>query len=137
MKKIVLTFVSGLLLFSCMEEESLSALQTGPVPVGNWSNLEYQENGIAMEKVDELLENTYGYRFFSNGKLIHRANSGWCGTPPIVTNDYEGTWERNGEIIRLEAGFWGGTQIQELKIINETTSSLLLEEISSEWITEE
>jgi hypothetical protein len=137
MKKIVFVFVSGLLLFSCMEEENLSTLQSGPVPIGNWSNLEYKENGFVMEKVNKLQENTEGYRFFSNGKLLHRANSSWCGTPPILTDDYEGNWERNGQTIRLEAGFWGGTQIQELRIVDETTSTLLLEQISSEWITEE
>lgn len=132
MKTIVLTFVFGLLLFSCMDDESLSALQTGPVPVGKWSNLEYQENGIAMEKVNQLPENTYGYRFFSSGKLIHRANSGWCGTPPIVTNDYEGTWEREGDIIRLESSYWGGRQRQEWKIIEENEGILKLEVLNNE-----
>ncbi|MDN3688355.1 hypothetical protein [Cyclobacterium jeungdonense] len=130
MKTTVLTFVFGLLFFSCMEDESLSALQTGPVPVGNWSNLKYQENGIAMEKVNELQENTYGYRFFSNGKLIHRANSGWCGTPPIVTSDFEGTWEKDGDILLLTAPYWGGTQVQKWKVISSSVNNLQVEVIS-------
>lgn len=132
MKTTVFTFVLGLLLFSCMEDESLSALQSGPIPVGNWSNLEYQENGIVMEKVNQLRENTYGYRFYSNGKLIHRANSGWCGTPPIVTSDFEGTWEKDGDVLTLTASFWGGTQVQKWKIINSAGNNLTIEIISQD-----
>ncbi|NHE59899.1 hypothetical protein G9Q97_24105 [Cyclobacterium sp. GBPx2] len=120
-----------------MENEDLSALSSGPVPVGNWSNLEYRENGFEMEKVNQLQENTYGYRFLSNGKLIHRANSGWCGTPPIVTSDFEGTWEKEGDIITLTAAFWGGTQVQKWKISSSTGNSLEIEVISSEMQMEE
>ncbi|WP_246255851.1 hypothetical protein [Cyclobacterium plantarum] len=137
MKTTLFTFVLGLLLFSCMENEDLSALSSGPVPVGNWSNLEYRENGFEMEKVNQLQENTYGYRFLSNGKLIHRANSGWCGTPPIVTSDFEGTWEKEGDIITLTAAFWGGTQVQKWKISSSTGNSLEIEVISSEMQMEE
>ncbi len=137
MKTTVLTFVFGLLLFSCIENEDLSAFTSGPVPVGNWSNLEFQENGLVMEKVNQLQENTYGYRFLSDGKLVHRANSGFCGTPPIVTADYEGTWVRDGDILTLTAPFWGGTQIQEWKITSATGSTLLVEVLSTEMQTQE
>ena len=137
MKTTVLTFVFGLLLFSCMETDDLSALTSGPVPVGNWSNLDYQENGFVMQKVNQLQENTYGYRFLSNGKLIHRANSGWCGTPPIVTSDYEGTWEVDGDILILTASFWGGTQIQEWKITSAAGGTLQVEVLSNDFQMQE
>ena len=117
---------------SCMEDHQLSELDKGPAPVGIWSHIAYQENDLILEKGQKLEDNTYGYRFFSNGKLIHRANSGFCGTPPIATSDYEGTWQRDGDIIRLEAGFWGGTQIQEWKILSDTGTRLQVEVINSE-----
>jgi hypothetical protein len=100
--------------------------------VGNWSNLDYQENGFVMQKVNQLKENTYGYRFLSNGKLIHRANSGWCGTPPIVTSDYEGTWKRDGDILTVSAPFWGGMNIQEWKITSASENTLQVEVIRQE-----
>jgi len=123
---IALTFVS------CMEDPQRSALDKGPAPVGIWSNISYQDNSLILEKGPKLQDNTYGYRFLSNGKLIHRANSGFCGTPPIATSDFEGTWKRDGDIIRLEAGFWGGTQVQEWKILSDTGKTLQVEVISSE-----
>jgi len=121
-----------LALISCMEDQRLSELDKGPAPVGIWSHITYQDNSLILEKSHKLEDNTYGYRFLSNGKLIHRANSGFCGTPPIVTSDFEGTWERDGDIIRLEAGFWGGTQIQEWKILSDAGNTLQVEVISSE-----
>ena len=130
------TSVSALLLIalifgSCMEDQQLE-LDKGPAPVGIWSNISYQDSSLILEKGQKLEENTYGYRFLSNGKLIHRANSGFCGTPPIATSDFDGTWERDGDIIRLEAGFWGGTQIQEWKILSDAGNTLQVEVISSE-----
>src|SRR5690606_14944169 len=119
-------------LISCMEDQRLSELDKGPAPVGIWSHITYQDNSLILEKSHKLEDNTYGYRFLSNGKLIHRANSGFCGTPPIVTSDFEGTWERDGDIIRLEAGFWGGTQIQEWKILSDAGNTLQVEVVSSE-----
>lgn len=123
---LILTFIS------CMEDQQLSGLDKGPAPVGIWSHISYQDNSLILEKGPKLQDNTYGYRFLSNGKLIHRANSGFCGTPPIATSDFEGTWQRDGDIIRLEAGFWGGTQIQEWKILSDAGNSLQVEVISSE-----
>ena len=119
-------------LISCMEDQRLSELDKGPAPVGIWSHITYQDNSLILEKGHKLEDNTYGYRFLSNGKLIHRANSGFCGTPPIVTSDFEGTWERDGDIIRLEAGFWGGTQIQEWKILSDAGNTLQVEVVISE-----
>ena len=127
---LALLFVT-LAFVSCMDDTYLSA-DKGPAPIGTWGNIRYQDNGMVLEKTQQLQENTYGYRFLSNGKLIHRANSGFCGTPPITTSDYEGSWERDGDIIRLEAAFWGGRQIQEWKINSHAGNTFQIEVLSSQ-----
>jgi hypothetical protein len=134
---ITLLFISILFTVSCVEDPQLSADEAGPLPVGSWSNLTYNENGMSMEKVSRLKENTYGYRFLSNGKLIHRANSGFCGTPPIVTSDFDGTWTKDGDTLRIEAAFWGGTSIVEWKIISTNDNKLTVEVLKNEWEIEE
>lgn len=136
MKPIVFAYILGLLSFSCIDSEEIS-LESGPVPVGTWSNLEYQSNGFVMERVSKLKENNYGYRFLSNGKLIHRANSGWCGTPPIVTTDYEGTWEKIGDTLKVSSRFWGGMIIQEWKINESSSKTLHIAIVSEEWKMDE
>jgi hypothetical protein len=132
MKRTVFIFVFGLLLFSCMDSDDLS-LASGPVPVGTWSNIEYQTNGCAMERVSQLKENKRGYRFLNNGKLIHRSNSDWCGTPPIVTKDFEGVWKIGGDTITVRSRFWGGINVQEWKISETSGNRLQVEIVSTEW----
>lgn len=117
---------------SCINDQDLSALDQGPVPVGTWSEINYEENGFILEKGQKLKENTYGFQFLSNGKLVCRANSGFCGTPPIATSDFEGTWTKDGDIIRLKSAFWGGIQIEEWNIISHSGNTLRIEVISSE-----
>jgi len=134
---ITLLFISMLFTVSCVEDPQLSADETGPFPIGSWSNMVYMENGMTLEKVSLLKENTYGYRFLSDGSLIHRANSGFCGTPPIVTSDFDGSWTKNGDIIRIEAAFWGGTSIVEWKIISTNDNKLAVEVLKSEWEMDE
>lgn len=121
-KATVLTYVFGLLLFSCMETEDLR-----PVPVGTWSNLTHESNGFVIERVAKLQDNTLGYRFLSNGQLIHRTYSGWCATPPVVTSDYVGTWERTGDTINLMAPYWGGINREEWIISQSSENTVRVE----------
>lgn len=47
----IITLVSLVLaLGSCIEDQDLSALDTGPVPVGTWSDISYQAKGFILEK---------------------------------------------------------------------------------------
>jgi len=126
-----------LFIVSCVEDPQLSASETGPLPVGSWSNISYNENGMTLEKVNSLQENTYGYRFLSNGKFIHRANSGWCGTPPIVTSDFEGSWTKNSNVISIQGTFWGGETVEEWKIISSDNNVLTINVLKSELKMEE
>ncbi|HSI76720.1 MAG TPA: hypothetical protein VK957_12530 [Lunatimonas sp.] len=127
-KTTVLVFVFGLFLFSCMETEDL-----GPLPIGTWSNLTHETNGFIMERVAKLQDNTLGYRFLSNGQLIHRTYSGWCATPPLVTSDYVGTWERKGDTITIRTPYWGGIQSQDWIIHQSSDKSIQIEILSSEY----
>ena len=127
-KTTILIFAFGLLLFSCMETEEL-----GPLPVGIWSNLTHEENGFVMERVAKLQDNTLGYSFLSNGQLIHRTYSGWCATPPVVTSDYVGTWERNGDTITISAPYWRGIHSQDWIIRQFSENSIQVEILNSEY----
>ena len=122
---------------SCVEDPQLSASETGPMPVGSWSNISYNEHGMTMEKVDQLKQNTYGYRFLSDGTFIHRANSGFCGTPPIVTSDYKGSWIKNDQIITIKGTFWGGETAEEWEIISSDNNVLTIKILKSEIKMEE
>jgi hypothetical protein len=132
MKKIILLFSFLFILNSCMEQETLS-LEGGEFPVGTWTDLQYNENGFSMARTNRLKENTYGFIFQNNGKLISRSNSGFCGTPPIVTQDYSGKWKVEGDVLKLEMDFWGGKIIQEWRISSASSRSVTVEITKNEY----
>ncbi|RPA67750.1 hypothetical protein EF405_15300 [Cyclobacteriaceae bacterium YHN15] len=132
MKKIILLFSFLFILNSCMEQETLS-LEGGEFPVGTWTDLQYNENGFSMARTNRLKENTYGFIFQNNGKLISRSNSGFCGTPPIVTQDYSGKWKVEGDVLKLEMDFWGGKIIQEWRISSASSRSVTVEITMNEY----
>jgi hypothetical protein len=132
MKKIILLFSFLFILNSCMEQETLS-LEGGEFPVGTWTDLQYNENGFSMARTNRLKENTYGFIFQNNGKLLSRSNSGFCGTPPIVTQDYSGKWKVEGNVLKLEMDFWGGKIIQEWRISSASSRSVTVEITKNEY----
>jgi hypothetical protein len=132
MKKIILLFTFLLILSSCMDQESI-IMESGEFPLGTWTNIEYNESGFSMERTTKLKENTYGFVFQNNGKLISRSNSGFCGTPPIITYDFSGTWKIEGEILKLEMEYWGGKNTQEWRIISSSKKSVRVEILRNDY----
>eukprot|EP01013_Petalomonas_cantuscygni_P043366 TRINITY_DN8129_c1_g1_i1.p1 TRINITY_DN8129_c1_g1~~TRINITY_DN8129_c1_g1_i1.p1 ORF type:complete len:139 (+),score=2.87 TRINITY_DN8129_c1_g1_i1:147-563(+) len=126
-----------LLIVSCVDDPLLSVSESGPIPIGSWSNISYNENGMILEKVDQLQENNYGYRFLSNGTFTHRANSGFCGTPPIVTSDFEGSWTKDGDILNIQGTFWGGETVEAWQIISSDNNVLTIKVLKNEYEMEE
>jgi hypothetical protein len=132
-----LLLIALIFIVSCVEDPLLSASDTGPLPVGSWSNVSYNETGMILEKVNKLQDNTYGYRFLGDGTFVHRANSGFCGTPPIVTSDFEGSWTKDGDILNIQGTFWGGETVEEWQIISSDNNVLTIKVLKSELKMEE
>jgi hypothetical protein len=117
MKTILLAFFVSIILLSCQKDET--PYQSGNADIlGNWINPEYNDTLLTYTRSENLVENQYGISFKPQNKLIERQNSGWCGTPPIVTSDYEGTWTRNDSIINITVAYWGGIADYSWKIIS-------------------
>ena len=83
---------------------------------GVWNFSSYEDDANIFTRSQRFSDN-HCYRFNSDGTLIERKNSGWCGTPPISYADYPGTWNRlNDTIIVINSGYWGGTISYQLDI---------------------
>jgi len=135
MKTLLPLLTICLFLFSCMEQEPLN-LESGEFPLGTWTNIQYEETGFTMDRSSKIPANTYGYVFQKNGKLIHRANSGFCGTPPIITADFKGTWKVKGDLVELEVDFWGGKYRQEWKVNQLSGKTVRVELLTQEFIND-
>ena len=117
MKIVFLVSFISLALFSCNKENTF--IQDGNTElIGSWINPQYTDTVVIYTRANNLVENQYGITFKSGDKLVERQNSGWCGTPPVTTADYEGTWNQEGSLINIKVGYWGGTSIQTWKIVS-------------------
>lgn len=92
--------------------------------IGVWNYSEYRDNSSVFTRNDQFIDN-HCYKFNSDGTLTERANSGFCGTPPVTYADYSGTWTiLNDTLIRINVGYWGGTTKYKLDIEHIDNKSL-------------
>jgi len=123
MKKISLIITLLITLsYSCSKDEL--EIDSDNLLIGVWSYSDFQNNATIYNRSMEFTEN-HCYKFNSDGSLLERKNSGWCGTPPISYADYQGSWKiLNDTLIEVVVGYWGGDMSYKLDIESVTASSL-------------
>jgi hypothetical protein len=122
MKKIYLLLFFLILSFSCSKDEI--RIDPDNLLLGVWSYSEYQNDAAVFNRSQDFIDN-HCYKFNSDGTLIERKNSGWCGTPPVTYADYNGTWTiLNDTLVHVTVGYWGGTMTYKLDIESLNNSSL-------------
>lgn len=91
---------------------------------GIW-NYSGSENEVMVFTRNDKFTDNHCYRFSGDGSMLERKNSGFCGTPPIVYADYEGTWSKlTDSLIKVDVGFWGGQTNYQLEIVDVSESTL-------------
>ena len=112
-----LLLISGLI-YSC-EKDSYDVTDSDVMVIGSWIKPNYNnDNTTVLERSNKLRSNDYGIEFMSDGSLVERKNSSFCGTPPITYADYNGTWSINGSIIQITVDYWGGQSEYEWEIVS-------------------
>ena len=92
---------------------------------GTWVYRSYENDVYTMEKSFRLEDDNYGLVLLGNRKLIERKNVGFCGTPPVVYDNYEGNWESLSDTkLLINVEYWGGTENYTLEIVSVTNSVL-------------
>jgi len=116
-------FILSLVFVSCEKEIALTEMDNALT--GNWINPTYQEESILIiNKSNGLKKNEYGYTFKKDGSFIERANAGFCGTPPITTNDYKGTWTRVDSTLFIQVDYRAGQAMYRWRILSLSNSQL-------------
>ena len=134
MKTVIVALLFTLTLVSC--QKLIDPVENGNAElIGSWTDPQYTDTIITYTRVSSLVENQYGISFKEGNKLVERQNSGFCGTPPITTADYEGTWTGNDSIVNISVGFWGGTIDRTWRIITLNNQKLVISEIKAEYHT--
>ncbi|HMM12070.1 MAG TPA: hypothetical protein PKE03_08255 [Bacteroidales bacterium] len=89
--------------------------------LGFWSHAVVNDSVWTFTRVNKLPLDDYGFVLVRNGLFVERKNAGFCGTPPITYAEYEGQWEKSGDIMTIQTRYWGGSQeyIWKIKHIDE------------------
>ncbi len=129
MKKISLFVIFlGSFLASCTKDE-IKIDSNNPL-IGVWNYSEFQDNASVFTRSRDFNDN-HCYKFNTDGTLVERKNSGWCGTPPISYSDYSGSWTFvNDTLIEINSAYWGGSLTYRLDIESVSVNSLKVVTVS-------
>ncbi|MBI3195683.1 MAG: hypothetical protein HYZ34_14635 [Ignavibacteriae bacterium] len=129
MIKIILISLIMLTLLNSCERPDTNSFPTNPSPTeitGTWIYHQAKDSTVVLLKSDSLNKDCYGFTIHPDGKFIERKNIGWCGTPPISYDNFQGTWQYQTEqSLQITVGYWGGQEKYILKIIS--LSSTIIE----------
>jgi len=110
-------------LTSC--EGTLENNTDGPV-IGTWIlSEEHTDSLTVLFRSDQLDPHQYGFTFHPNGIFTERKNAGWCGTPPITYDNFEGRWWKiSDNVYHIDVDYWGGRTNYRIEIISQNSFQL-------------
>jgi hypothetical protein len=118
MKRIIYVLIL-LMTVSCsgdMFEKDFLAENTGII--GTWVQKGTTGDISILEREDNLDPASYGFVLRDDGKFIERKNAGFCGTPPITYDNFDGEWiALSDSLLDITVGFWGGTINYQMRIV--------------------
>lgn len=125
MKKLVI-LVLGLLALACEKETvDLEALGENTGIIGTWIEHGFEEDVTLLQRSDQLEPSKYGFTIEGDGSFLERKNAGWCGTPPISYESYEGSWAAlSDSLIEITVAYWGGTMTYQIRIVSVSAEDL-------------
>lgn len=114
-------------LSSC--ESNKTNIDTDHLLLGNWIEPIYDGETTTFTRGSALPDKGYGISFKQNGDFTERS-SGWCGTPPLVFSDYEGSYTFDQTLIKLDTYLY--TNNFQWRIIELSATKLVVKRELSE-----
>lgn len=118
MKRTALLMIM-VLLISCSENlQEADMLGANAEIVGTWIENGYEDDVTLLDRAESLDPSSYGFTIGEDGTFIERKNAGWCGTPPISYDNFDGQWVAlSDSLLEITVGYWGGTMTYQLRIV--------------------
>ena len=102
----IIILIFFIAIISCSKDEF--TIDQDNLIIGTWTYSGNQDDILIFNRNNEFINNQC-FRFESDGTLTERANSGFCGTPPISYADYRGNWVPvNDTLILVRVDSWNG-----------------------------
>jgi hypothetical protein len=129
-KILLILFVCGLV--SCGKDDN-PVIDDSDLLIGYWFNQVGSDTIFTYDRTTGLKKDTYGFAFKEGNLFVERKNVGFCGTPPVILNDYEGTWSRQDSLVDIDVPYWGGMSHYQWKIISLDRRSLKVALVKQEF----
>ena len=119
MKKLIILLV-GVLLISCEKDMlELANLGSNQGIVGTWVEDTYKGDTLFLQRNGAFDKEKYGFTIHEDGTFIEHKNAGWCGTPPISYDSFEGSWEAvSDSLLNVTVAYWGGMMTYQIRIVS-------------------
>jgi len=111
-------------LVSCNKDDT--SIDENNLLLGSWINPQYENNKTTFKRAKSLKEDGYGISFLAKDVFIER-HSGWCGTPPLIFDDFTGLWNKNQNKLSININNGIGTVERKWKIILLDNETLVIE----------
>lgn len=123
MKKLLFLFLPFIMLSCEKDEPEMANLGENTGIVGIWVENQDESPGedgaTHFIRLDDFEEDQYGFWFREDGYFRERKNAGWCGTPPIYYDNFDGSWAPlNDTLIDITVAYWGGTMTYQMWIVS-------------------
>lgn len=133
MKKLVILLFALLALACEKEGVDLEALGENMDIIGTWVENGYTEDLRLLKRSSDLDPSKYGFSIEDDGSFLERKSSGWCGTPPISYENFEGSWVAlSDSLLDITVAYWGGIMTYQMRIV-----SMDAEELQIRYLFEE
>lgn len=119
MKRLAFLIVM-VLMVSCEKDlMELEALGSNVGIVGTWVENEYKGDTLFLQRNGAFDKEKYGFTINDDGTFVEHKNAGWCGTPPITFDSFDGIWEAvSDSLIDITVAFWGGMMTYQIRIVS-------------------
>ena len=126
------------LLVSCEKALlEMDALGANSGIVGTWVEEEYQGDTLFLHRSGAFDKEKYGFTLHEDGTFVERKNAGWCGTPPITYDDFEGTWKAvSDSLLDITVAYWGGMMTYQIRIVSLESEELAIRYLYTENMTD-
>ena len=122
------------LMVSCEKDlMELEALGSNVGIVGTWVENEYKGDTLFLQRNGAFDKEKYGFTINDDGTFVEHKNAGWCGTPPITFDSFDGTWEAvSDSLIDITVAFWGGMMTYQIRIVSLDAEELAIRYLYTE-----
>ena len=119
------------LLVSCEKElMNMDALGSNVGIVGTWVENEYKGDTLFLQRSGQMDIEKYGFTINDDGTFLEHKNAGFCGTPPIAYDSFDGSWNAvSDSLLDITVAYWGGVMTYQMRIV-----SLDAEELSIRYL---